>query len=86
MKINLHFKFLVFFTLLNYSITVFSQAGIWNSTTKTGSWSGTLQVGPGDNENTRNITFAVSNISIYARPIEVQISLQHVCILSLIHI
>ncbi|HQV77807.1 MAG TPA: T9SS type A sorting domain-containing protein [Chitinophagales bacterium] len=80
MKINLHFKFLVFFTLLNYSITVFSQAGIWNSTTKTGSWSGTLQVGPGDNENTRNITFAVSNISIYARPIEVQISLQHVCI------
>jgi subtilisin-like proprotein convertase family protein len=76
-KSNRKSAFFLFFIII--SLQSHSQ-GTWNSGTLTGSWSGSLQVGPGSGENTRNITFPVSGLQTNARPVEVRISLNHECI------
>lgn len=77
-------KPLRFFVFISFFLSIiqfgFGQAGTWNVTTKTGTWTGSLQVGPGSNENTRDITFAVTGLSTKARPVEVRLSLNHECI------
>lgn len=66
---------LISFFTFHYS---FSQ-GTWDLASKKGTWTGSLQVGPGSNENTRNITFSVSGLATNARPVEVRLSISHSC-------